>query len=129
MKKRVPRKYLCEIRGVERMPDGKERCILGTVAGDEEYALRTGTMASRQWNMCAICKEHMIRPSFDHQAGRCAGKRDDRIVVEGNWQNAALCFGCNSAKGSRRYAWVHGMGWLVPKYIPVKRASLPNKVA
>jgi hypothetical protein len=42
--------------------------------------------------------------TFDHAAGRGLGgfKRDDRIEVDGHWQNAAVCWSCNGFKGSRR---------------------------
>ena len=121
MKKRVPTKYLCEIPGVKRMPDGREICLSNT-AGDREYEERTSTMASRQWNRCAICGNHMIRASFDHQQSRGGGKRDDRIVVDGRWHNAAVCLPCNGEKGSRPYEWVYE-GRLVPQYLPVNRTQ------
>ncbi len=90
-------------------PDGREVCN-DTTAGKNEYGRRTIEMAARQGNMCAICGRWMHRPSFEHQAGRGSGggHRDDRIEVDGHWQNAALCWGCNGQKGSRRYHWQHG---------------------
>jgi hypothetical protein len=58
----------------------------------------------------------MLRPTFDHEAGRGAGKQDDRIEVAGLWQNAAVHEICNSLKGSKRYKWVNGVYKPVEKY-------------
>jgi hypothetical protein len=46
--------------------------------------------------------------TFDHEAGRGMGgaKRDDRIEVDGKRKNAAVHFGCNAAKGSRKVHYV-----------------------
>ncbi len=101
--------------------DGREVCREGK-AGLYEYVLRTMQMANRQGWRCAICRrkfESADAATFDHQGGRGmnGGKRDDRIELNGCWQNAAVCMGCNSAKGSKRYRWVDG------SYRPVEKAA------
>jgi hypothetical protein len=40
--------------------------------------------------------------TFDHENGRSAGKRDDRIEIDGKPINAAVHKSCNSARGSTR---------------------------
>lgn len=94
----------------EKYPDGREVCIKG------EYLYRLRMMASRQHDRCAICERILVSMVFDHEAGRGmgGGHRDDRIEKpDGTWQNAALCYRCNSLKASKRYAWKHGV------YLPV----------
>jgi hypothetical protein len=95
---------------------GEKEICTKTDAGREEYWDRTIQMAFRQNWICGCgCgenlyfTEHPFRETnitFDHQNGRGAGKRDDRIevVIDGKrvWQNAALRYGCNVRKGSRR---------------------------
>jgi hypothetical protein len=82
-------------------------------AGKQGYYNRTILMLERQGMTCAICGRslHYIWAEFDHEAGRGSGggHRDDRIEVDGLWQNAALCRGCNSEKGSKRYHWIEGV--------------------
>jgi len=87
-------------------PDLREVCS-DTAAGKREYFSRTRKMAARQDEICPMCKRFMTNPSFDHQCSRGGGKRDDRIEVDGQWQNAAMCYTCNSLKGSRRYHWIN----------------------
>lgn len=84
------------------------------------YIERTEAMARRQKNKCAMCVLSFAivgRPTFDHEAvrGMGGGHRDDRIEVNGKWQNAALCVACNTLKGSKRYSWVNGVYQPVPR--------------
>ena len=109
--------------------DGREILDLKTKAGADEYQRRKLAMWERQGSRCIlqitdICKQRKGRwpkdeTTYDHFNGRGAGKQDDRILVpilneEGNpktgedgkplmkEQNAAVCWFCNSARGSRR---------------------------
>lgn len=43
--------------------------------------------------------------TFDHEAGRTAGHRDDRIEVNGVIQNAAVHLLCNGLRGSSRASY------------------------
>jgi 5-methylcytosine-specific restriction endonuclease McrA len=96
--------------------DGKDIC-LRSAEGRTEYKRRTLEMAQRQGLRCAICGSRfdgwLGDPTFDHEAGRSAGKRDDSIEVNGEWHNAALHRVCNQLKGSRAYTWALGL------YLPV----------
>lgn len=97
---------------VKVFPDGREILDLKTKAGADEYQRRKLKMWDRQGNRCAlqltdICKQRQGRwpkdeVQFDHERGRGAGKQDDRILVNGVPQNAAVCGWCNTAKGSRK---------------------------
>lgn len=102
--------------GVRTYLDGREVCDK-TAKGKRKYALRTEAMAARQDYRCAIGGEMLdLRDvQFDHEAGRGSGggHRDDRIEIDGEWVNAAVCGACNGRKGSRRYSWQDG------KYLPV----------
>jgi hypothetical protein len=97
---------------VKVYPDGREVCS-DTTEGKREYQSRLFEMERRQGFECALCPNDMFL-TFDHQAGRGhgGGHRDDRILVDGEWQNAALCYHCNHMKGSKRYHWKDG------KYVP-----------
>jgi Recombination endonuclease VII len=96
-------------------PDGREILDLKTTAGATEYQRRKLEMWERQGKRCAlqitdICKQRQGRwpkdeTQFDHEHGRGGGKQDDRILVNGVPQNAAVCGWCNSAKGSRKMAY------------------------
>jgi hypothetical protein len=88
---------------------GREVCKI------PEYWRRREQMCEWQGQKCAICLLPRVPLCFDHEAGRGlgGGHRDDRIIVNGLRQNAALCIPCNSEKGSKRYAWIDG------KYVPV----------
>lgn len=95
--------------GVWTCPDGREVCQK-SAAGVREYKRRLSLMWERQERTCAICYQFLMKDiaTFDHQWGRGhgGGHRDDRILLpNGSWQNAALCFGCNNSKGSKRYYW------------------------
>lgn len=91
--------------GVWIKEDGKEVC-LRTREGRREYDLRLEAMDERQGHRCAMCGKFMFLPTFDHENGRGAGKQDDRIEVDGRWQNAALHLHCNQQKGSKRTTYL-----------------------
>lgn len=99
---------------VKVYPDGREVC-LRSEAGKAEYKLRTEQLAERQDNRCAGCGFHfdgyLGKPTMDHQNGRGVGgaHRDDRIVVDGKWHNAAMHEICNGLKGSNRFHWSNGV--------------------
>jgi hypothetical protein len=101
-------------------PDGREVCNRRTVAGRAEYMGRTLDMSRRQGRRCALCPFLMVPgdETFEHEEGRGMGgsHQDDRIVVNGEWKNAAVHYGCNGRKGSKRYHWLDG------KYVPKERA-------
>lgn len=90
-------------------PCGRQVCGKHT-AGVREYRNRTRDMWERQMGRCALCLNPMRleQATYDHAAGRGAGgfRRDDRIEIDGVWQNAAVCWSCNSAKGSRRITYL-----------------------
>jgi hypothetical protein len=79
-------------------------------------------MWERQGRMCGlqISKQCPIKlplrhAQFDHSDGRGmggssggAGKRDDRILIDGTPVNCAACVYCNAEKGSRRLDVVKG---------------------
>jgi hypothetical protein len=106
--KRTPSKYPI-VDGVQTMPDGKEICA-DTVAGRKKYKERTRAMVIRQGFRDPISGKPLQfwEATFDHQFGRTVGKRDDRIVVDGEWWNAALSLESNTLKGSKRYSWQNG---------------------
>ena len=96
--------------------DGREVIRTSTRAGRELYRLRLRIMWERQGRMCGLqiskscpIKLPLRRAQFDHSNGRGmggssggAGKRDDRILINGNPVNCAACAYCNAEKGSRR---------------------------
>ena len=83
-----------------------------TKAGRAEYGNRLTEMAMRQTYRCALTVGALYaeNTTFDHEAGRGLGgaHRDDRIEVDGHWQNAAVTLHANTLKGSRRYKWIEG---------------------
>lgn len=88
---------------------GEREVCQNNAAGDAEYKRRTLAMAARQKGMCALCGTPLGNDvTFDHEQGRGLGgaKRDDRIEVEGRWQNAAVHWKCNGEKGSRRVPYL-----------------------
>lgn len=100
-------------------PDGRQEC-LETAAGKREYRWRTEVMWQRQGEMCAMGHPMRVEEaSFDHEAGRGhgGGHRDDRIEVDGQWKNAAVCVVHNGLKGSKRYKWQEG------NYLPTKKVA------
>jgi hypothetical protein len=86
-------------------PGGREVCNKNA-AGRREYRHRVQVMHERQGGLCAICWRplRLEQATFDHENGRGmgGGKRDDRIVVDGQLQNAAVHGLCNSNRGSSR---------------------------
>ena len=96
----------------------REVLNLQSLKGRRLYDERKLEMLSRQEGKCAICHRtihSLIDLTFDHEGGRGMGgsNRCDEILDEhGKWINAALCFGCNMVKGSKRYHWQDG------KYVP-----------
>lgn len=106
----LPPKYFTPApEAVHTYPEGRE-CCTDTAAGKREYYRRTREMAARQDEICAICLQFMVVPTFEHQDGRGfnGSHRDDRIEIDGAWHNAALCFTCQG-KGSKRYQWIEGI--------------------
>lgn len=106
----IPAKYFVGTRPVVKVfPCGREICAKST-QGKAEYRFRTIAMAERQDWRCALCGLPMgeTTASFDHEAGRGSGggKRDDRIEVDGVWQNGAVHVLCNGAKGSQRIPYI-----------------------
>ena len=101
----LPRDIKREPEIVHIYPGGRECCNLLTAAGKAEYKHRTMLMLDRQNGLCCIC--HLpLMPSaatFDHERcrGLGGGFRDDRISLpDGKWLNGAMCWICNSIKGS-----------------------------
>lgn len=90
-------------------PGGRQVCTRGA-AGVREYRKRVEIMFERQMGRCALCLKPMRLElaTFDHANGRglSGAWRDDRVEVNGVWQNAAVCWPCNSAKGSRRIPYL-----------------------
>lgn len=119
--KRTPSKYPI-VNGVMTYPDGRERCLMGTVSGAKEYERRRLAMERRQGYVDPISLEWLVNPTFDHQDGRGAGgsRRDDRIEIDGKWHNAALNANTNGRKGSKRYEWRDGL------YVPSKAGEQPE---
>lgn len=97
---------------VRKLKSGAEVCNLLTKSGRDEYESRKRQMLSRQNGICCLhghikdCpgKVNLADLSFDHEQprGMGGGSRDDRIEVNGRWQNGAAHWRCNSSKGSRR---------------------------
>jgi hypothetical protein len=101
---------------VRTFRDGREVIKTSTRAGRELYRLRLRMMWERQGRICGlqISKKCPIKlplrlAQFDHSGGRGmggssggAGKRDDRILIDGEPVNFAACAYCNAEKGSRR---------------------------
>lgn len=111
--KKLPRK------GAVKVIDGREICNTETSEGRRIYGQRCEDMCLRQGMACAICRKWSKVLYFDHEAGRGSGggHRTDAILdAEGHWINAALCYDCNSIKGSKRYKWVNGAYKPVDKY-------------
>lgn len=85
--------------------NGRQVCTK-SAAGLREYRKRIEFMWERQEGLCALCAKPMriAESTFDHENGRGmgAGKRDDRLILDGKPLNAAVHFWCNVEKGSRR---------------------------
>ena len=111
--KRTPLLRRSRIRPVRRpkaaavhvYPSGREVCQKNA-AGEREYDNRTMQMLRRQGGVCCICGLYLseLEATFEHEDGRGMGgaRRDDRIEVDGKWQNGAAHPVCNTEKGSRR---------------------------
>jgi hypothetical protein len=90
--------------------DGREVCNDLTAAGRREYRTRTLEMRLRQRSICCMYRYCPTCPgylpegeaTFEHEMGRTAGHRDDRIEVDGKWINGAAHSLCNQWKGSRK---------------------------
>jgi hypothetical protein len=93
-------------KGVWTYPDGRQVCNQFIESGKKEYKRRTRAMWERQKGLCCICFRPIAleQATFEHQDGRGMGGscRDDRIEKDGRPYNAAACFPCNAAKGSKR---------------------------
>jgi hypothetical protein len=96
--------------------DGKEVCNLKTSAGWAEYKWRIVLMWVRQDGICCNCwlELKLSEATFEHEDGRGAGRRDDRIAIfdeEGRFVrhlNGASHEWCNHKRGSRRTQLWHG---------------------
>ena len=112
-----PGKTRKHVGHVRTYRDGREVIKTSTRAGRELYRLRLRIMWERQGRMCGlqISKKCPIKlpttgmlnstiPVGGAWAGSSggAGKRDDRILIEGKPVNCAACADCNAEKGSRR---------------------------
>ena len=102
------KKYVSKRKAATRKPHPEGFEVLRDTGNGSEYEARTWEMAKRQGYACALCgkafTEHR-RPTFEHQDGRTKNRRDDRVIVDGRWKNAAAHGECNCRKGSKRYAW------------------------
>jgi hypothetical protein len=88
------------------------RSALKTKAGRAEYILRTYQMALRQRGLCGTCRKPLGEDIvFGHSRtrGMGGGYRDDRLLIDGKWNNAALHWRCNSLQGSSAYEWRNGL--------------------
>lgn len=102
---------------VKVFPDGREQCDLKTKLGQDDYSRRKRAMWERQKGRCSLMittlcklmqgKLPFSECTFEHSAGRGAGKRDDRIEKlnpeTGKMEpiNSVACSWCNNEKGSR----------------------------
>lgn len=95
---------------------GKEICNLATPEGEAEYKWRVMLMWVRQDGLCCDCGMplRLADATFEHQDGRGAGRRDDRIAIfddSGRFVkhiNGAAHGICNGQRGSRRTEIHHG---------------------
>jgi hypothetical protein len=104
------------VQPVRTYRDGREVIRTSTRAGRALYELRKRIMRERQCRMCGLqiskkCLKNLTLrvAQFDHSNGRGlggssggAGKRDDRIFIDGKPVNCAACPYCNTEKGSQR---------------------------
>jgi len=98
------------VSGVKVYRDGRE-CCQDNAAGRREYKARIALMWERQLGLCAICRRAIAleEATYEHAIprGHGGGNRNDACnFPDGRWRNAATCWKCNSAKGSKRYEWV-----------------------
>lgn len=99
-------------QAVRTFKDGREKCNHLTKAGRDEYERRKRAMWERQEKICCLyghipgCpgKLNWSDTVFEHEDGRGhgGGHVDDRIEVDGKWQNGAAHAWCNSKKASVR---------------------------
>jgi 5-methylcytosine-specific restriction endonuclease McrA len=86
---------------VKVMRDGREKCDLTTKGGRDEYERRKRKAWEDQKHICAICHKPLnwADTTADHKSprGMGGGSRDDRQE-----NLAAVHWGCNTQKGSRR---------------------------
>jgi hypothetical protein len=111
-----PGKARKPVEPVRTYRDGREVIRTSTRAGRELYELRKRIMWERQGRMCGLqiskkCRKKLTLKlaQFEHSNGRGlggsssgAGKRDDRILIDGKPMNCVACPYCNAEKGSRR---------------------------
>jgi hypothetical protein len=99
--------------------DGREICNKLTVTGRREYRWRVEAMRLRQKGRCCLegyipeCPGALLasEATFEHENGRGGGRQDDRIEVNGRWQNGAAHALCNHIKGSRKWKYNHTHNW------------------
>jgi hypothetical protein len=94
------------------MPDGREICNQYTTSGRKAYRKRVEIAWTRQNGVCCLCNHCPDCPgplaleeaTLEHETGRGmnGSRRDDRMEVDGKWQNGAAHERCNVWKGSRR---------------------------
>lgn len=86
------------------MSDGREVCNLATAEGKRVYRTRVKTMLYRQHGLCCNCRKPLLleEATFEHENGRCSGRRDDRIEANGQRINGASHMLCNHERGSKR---------------------------
>jgi hypothetical protein len=134
------------VEPVHTYRDGREVIRTSTQAGRALYARRTRIMWERQGQMCGLqiskrcMKKLPLRlAQFDHSDGRGlggssggAGKRDDRILIDGKPVNCAACPSCNAEKGSRRLEVFEELGAVQHSYrrvVSLKDNSMASKTA
>jgi hypothetical protein len=87
----------------------REICNPVTDDGILQYWYRRTAMWVRQEGSCCICCQdlHLADASFEHENGRTAGRRDDRIEIDGKAHNGASHLWCNKRRGSKRTPIYH----------------------
>lgn len=101
--------------------DGKEVCNVVIPEGYAEYHWRVLLMWIRQEGVCCNCRLPLALKdaTFEHENGRGASKRDDRIALydeNGRFVrhiNGASHGECNRNRGSRRTELHHGNNCIV----------------
>lgn len=89
--------------GIRKYSNGREVCQ-DTKLGRFVYRNRVLAMLLRQHFRCCNCGNplHEDEATFEHENGRTAGKRDDRIEIDGQRINGASHGFCNVERGSKR---------------------------
>lgn len=104
-----PKDVQVKVYDVRTYSGGREVCSKFAV-GRTEYRRRMLEMLKRQGGRCCLemyapmCPGRLSEEeaTFEHERGRCGGKRDDRIALpDGTWINGAAHALCNEWKGSR----------------------------